>query len=97
MYLNQCYFGRGAYGVLAAAQLYFGKDIEELTVSDCAVLTGIPKNPSRYSPITHPDLALQRRNIVLESMKDFDKMSESVADSLKSLPLEITPTSTPVG
>ncbi|MGB2805399.1 MAG: PBP1A family penicillin-binding protein [Candidatus Zixiibacteriota bacterium] len=97
MYLNQCYFGRGAYGVQAAAQLYFGKDIEELAVSDCAVLTGIPKNPSRYSPITHPDLALQRRNIVLESMKDFDKMSESVADSLKSLPLEITTTSTPVG
>ncbi|NIM06749.1 MAG: hypothetical protein GTN65_14290, partial [Armatimonadetes bacterium] len=52
MYLNQCYFGRGAYGVQAAAQLYFGKDVEDLTVSDCAVLIGIPKNPSRYSPIT---------------------------------------------
>jgi len=97
MYLNQCYFGRGAYGVQAAAQLYFGKNVEDLTISDGAILIGIPKNPSRYSPITHPDLAFKRRNIVLESMKDFGKISKKLTDSLKSLPLEIHLTSTPVG
>ncbi len=97
MYLNQCYFGRGAYGVQAAAQLYFGKNVEDLTISEGAVLIAIPKNPSRYSPINHPDLALKRRNIVLESMKSFGKISREIADSLKSLPLEISPTSTPVG
>lgn len=97
MYLNQCYFGRGAYGVQAAAHLYFGKNVEDLIISECAILIGIPKNPSRYSPITHPELALKRRNIVLESTKDFGRISTKLADSLKSLPLEIYPTSTPVG
>ncbi len=97
MYLNQCYFGRGAYGVQAAAQLYFGKDVEELTVSDCAVLMGIPKNPSRYSPITNPELALGRRNVVLESMRGHGKLSPVLADSLKRLPLEISPTPAPLG
>lgn len=97
MYLNQCYFGSGAYGVEAAAQLYFSKNIEDLNISDCAVLVGIPKNPSRYSPIKHPDLALQRRNIVLRSMRDFGRISAELADSLRSLPLEIDPASAPVG
>jgi penicillin-binding protein 1A len=97
MYLNQCYFGSGAYGVEAAAQLYFGKTVEELSISDCAILVGIPKSPSRYSPINNPNLAQQRRNIVLESMANFGKISQKQADSLKSLPLEINPTSAPVG
>jgi penicillin-binding protein 1A len=91
MYLNQCYFGKGAYGVQAAAQLYFSKNVEDLSISECAILIGIPKNPSRYSPIDHPDLALARRNIVLESMKDFKKIPAELADSLKKLPLEINP------
>lgn len=97
MYLNQCYFGRGAYGIQAAAQLYFGKNVEDLTISDCAILVGIPKNPSRYSPIAHPDLSLGRRNVVLESMKRFGKLPPELADSLKNLPLEINPTSAPIG
>jgi penicillin-binding protein 1A len=97
MYLNQCYFGSGAYGVQAAAQLYFGKNVEDLNISDCAILVGIPKNPSRYSPINHPDLAFQRRNIVLRSMKDFGRISPELADSLAGLPLEINPASEPVG
>src|SRR4030067_2424418 len=51
MYLNQCNFGRGAYGIQAAAQLYFDKDVEELTLSDCAVLIGLLPAPHRYSPL----------------------------------------------
>ena len=97
MYLNQSYFGSGAYGVQAAAQLYFSKNVEDLNISECAVLIGIPKNPSRYSPIKHPDLAMQRRNVVLLSMKAFGKISAELSDSLRSLPLEIDPASEPVG
>ena len=97
MYLNQCYFGKGAYGVQAAAQLYFSKNVEDLSIPECAVLIGIPKNPGRYSPIDHPDLALARRNIVLEAMKDFKKISNELADSLKKLPLEINPSPVAIG
>ncbi len=97
MYLNQCYFGKGAYGVQAAALLYFNKNVEDLSVSECAVLIGIPKNPSRYSPIEHPKLAQQRRNIVLNAMRDFEKIPERLADSLKNLDLEIHPSSLPTG
>jgi penicillin-binding protein 1A len=97
MYLNQCYFGKGAYGVQAAAQLYFSKNVEDLSISECAILIGIPKNPSRYSPIDHPDLALARRNTVLESMKDYKKISKELADSLERLPLELNPSSLSAG
>jgi penicillin-binding protein 1A len=93
MYLNQCYFGKGAYGIQAAAQLYFSKNVDDLSISECAILIGIPKNPSRYSPIDHPDLALARRNIVLEAMKNFKKISKEEADSLEKLPLELDPSS----
>ena len=97
MYLNQCYFGKGAYGIQAAALRYFNKNVEDLFISECAVLIGIPKSPSRYSPIDHPKLAQLRRNIVLNAMRDFKKIPDELADSLKELPLEINPTSVPTG
>jgi penicillin-binding protein 1A len=97
LYLNQSYFGKGAYGVQAAAQLYFSKNVGDLNVSDCAILVSIPKNPTRYSPLTNPDLSIKRRNIVLESMKDFGKLTPHQADSLRSLPLEIHPSPAPLG
>ena len=97
MYLNQCYFGKGAYGVQAAALRYFNKNVEDLSISECAVLVGIPKNPSRYSPIDHPKLAQLRRNIVLNAMRDFKRISPELADSLKKHPLEISPTLVPTG
>lgn len=89
MYINQCYFGKGAYGIQAATQIYFSKEIEDLTISDCALLVGILKGPSRYSPTRYPHLALFRRNLVLNSMRDFEKLSGSLCDSLKGLPLEL--------
>jgi penicillin-binding protein 1A len=91
MYLNQNYFGRGAYGIQAAAQVYFSKDAWDLTLPDCAVLIGLLKAPNRYSPIDHPDRALNRRNIVFNSLVEYGKLSEEKADSLKRLPLEIDP------
>jgi penicillin-binding protein 1A len=97
MYLNQCYFGKGAYGIQAAALRYFNKNVEDLSISESAVLIGIPKNPSRYSPIDHPQLAQLRRNVVLNAMRDFKKIPEELADSLKELPLEINPSSVYAG
>ena len=67
-YLNQVYFGSSAYGAAAAALTYYNKPIEELNLAQCALLAGILKAPSRYSPLNHPELALERRNLVLSQM-----------------------------
>src|SRR5574341_1678184 len=91
MYLNQCNFGKGAYGIQAAAQLYFGKDVEELSVSDCAVLIGLLPAPNRYSPLNNLDYALTRRNVVLSRLAAERKITKSEADSLQKLPLTIAP------
>lgn len=90
MYLNQCYFGKGAYGIQAAAQLYFGKDVEELDLSDCAVLIGLLPAPNRYSPLNNPDLSRLRRDVVLRRLAARKNISEAQADSLQSLPLTIS-------
>src|SRR5574341_1163097 len=91
MYLNQCNFGKGAYGIQAAAQLYFGKDVEELSVSACAVLIGLLPAPNRYSPLNNLDYALTRRNVVLSRLAAERKITKSEADSLQKLPLTIAP------
>ena len=62
------YFGSGAYGVKSAAELFFGKSVENLTLAECALIAGMPKSPSRYSPWVDINLARQRRNIVLQQM-----------------------------
>jgi len=64
LYLNQHYFGKGAYGIEAAASTYFSKHASELTLPECAVLVGVLKSPNPYNPINHPDKAIRRRNIV---------------------------------
>ena len=64
LYLNQIYFGRGAYGVQAAAKTYFNKNVSDLTLSECALLAGIPKSPNYYSPFNDMQVAKQRRNLV---------------------------------
>lgn len=81
MYLNQQYFGHGAYGVQAAAQLYFSKDVEDLELTECALLAGLLKGPASYSPINHPEKALQRRNLVLRSMAECGHITATEADS----------------
>jgi 1A family penicillin-binding protein len=68
MYLNQVYFGNGAYGVEAAARTYFGKHASELTLSECAMLAGIPRSPNENNPINDPKQALFRRDTALHAM-----------------------------
>jgi penicillin-binding protein 1A len=68
IYLNQIYLGHGAYGVEAAAQTYFGKSVSELTLSEAAILAGLPQSPARNSPYTHMKNAKRRRRYVLKRM-----------------------------
>jgi penicillin-binding protein 1A len=68
LYLNQVYFGSGAYGVEAAARLFFGKTVRDLNLPECALIAGMPKAPSRYSPLADLKLATRRRDIVLKQM-----------------------------
>jgi penicillin-binding protein 1A len=89
LYLNQVYFGSGAYGVESAARIYFGKTVSDLDLSECALLAGLPKSPSRYSPLIDKDLALKRRNIVLKQMKDTGVISQAVFNIAKEEPLNL--------
>jgi penicillin-binding protein 1A len=68
IYLNQIYLGGGAYGVEAAAQVYFDKHVDRLTLAEITVLAGLPQAPSRYSPLAHPERALKRQRYVLNRM-----------------------------
>jgi penicillin-binding protein 1A len=69
-YLNQIYFGQGAYGVASAAQSYFGKDLAALTLAESAFLAGLPKSPSRFSPFTAYERAKKRQEHVLSRMEE---------------------------
>jgi penicillin-binding protein 1A len=77
LYLNQVYFGSGAYGVQSAAKIFFGKSVGDLSLAECALVAGMPKSPSRYSPLVNPDLAIKRRNTVLMQMRDTDIISDA--------------------
>ena len=70
MYLNQVYFGHGAYGIKSAAKLYFNKDVSELALEEGALIAGIPKAPSTYSPITNVEKSKERRDVILSLMGD---------------------------
>jgi len=90
LYLNQVYFGSGAYGAEAAAQLYFGKPVSTLNLSECALLAGMPQAPSRYSPLVNKPLALKRRNVVLRRMFKNGIIDPSQYDETVNRPLELS-------
>lgn len=77
LYLNKIYMGERAYGVAAAAQIYYGKTLNELTLPQIAMLAGLPQAPSRENPISNPKLALERRNHVLLRMYTNQHISKS--------------------
>src|SRR5262249_6965760 len=77
LYLNQIYFGGGAYGVEAAARLYFDKHARELNLAECALLAGLIRSPNRYSPVNSVEIARDRRATVLRRMKDLGFISEA--------------------
>jgi penicillin-binding protein 1A len=87
LYLNQVYFGRGAYGIEAAAKIYFGKTSNELTLDECAMLIGILKNPSGYDPLEHPEACKERRNLVLNNMLEENYINKEVFELAKNDPI----------
>ncbi|HYW30677.1 MAG TPA: PBP1A family penicillin-binding protein [Gemmatimonas sp.] len=89
LYLNQIYLGNGAYGIETASQRYFGKGVKDLTVSEAAVLAGLPKGPERYNPRRFADRAIQRRNTVLELMRRQNAINDADASLAKSYPLQL--------
>ena len=93
MYLNVNFFGSNAYGIQSAAQTYFSKNTEELTVEECAVLIGLLRAQSAYNPINNPQRGLQRRNIVLHAMIKEGYLTRAEYDSLKQIPLRLKPAS----
>lgn len=76
LYLNKIYLGKRAYGVAAAAQVYYGKSIDQLSLHQMAMIAGLPKAPSRYNPIVNPRRALLRRAYVLKRMRELDYIDE---------------------
>ena len=87
MYLNEIYLGEGAYGVKAAAKKYFNKDLSELTLGESAMMVGVIPLPSRYNPFAHPEMAKQRRALVLNSMLEMGFITEDEAKAAKEEPL----------
>jgi len=87
LYLNSVYFGHGRYGVQAASEHYFGKDVDNLDLDECAILIGLLPAPARYSPINHPDRSVIRRNLVLNVMYNQNYISDSEYDIVINKPL----------
>ena len=81
LYLNVIFFGQRAYGVAAAAETYFGKPLDQLTVAEAATLAGVPQAPSRYNPITNPQLATARRTYVLRRMRELGYIDAATAEA----------------
>lgn len=79
LYLNTIYFGHGAYGIKDAARIYFGKEVKDLNVSQCAMLAGLPQAPSVYDPITHPEEGIRRMAVVLTLMAQQEYISSEDA------------------
>lgn len=90
LYLNQIDLGNRAFGVEAAAQRYFGKSVRELNVAEAATLAGMPQAPSRYNPRRNPNLAVQRRNVVLTLLRDNGQLTRDELERWKGYPLRLS-------
>lgn len=90
MYLSYFDFLHNAVGIKSASQIYFnGKQPQDLTINDAAILVGMCKNPSLYNPVSHPERCESRRNVVLEQMRKSGYLTDAQMDSCKAIPLQI--------
>ncbi len=87
LYLNKIYLGYRSYGVAAAAKTYFGKELNQLTLSEMAVIAGLPKAPSTMNPLSSPKRALERRNVVLWRMLDQKYITQQEYDAALKEPI----------
>src|SRR5713101_6844482 len=91
MYLNQIYFGHGAFGVEAAARTFFCKGVSELTPAECVLLAGLPKAPSTYSPFDHSEASVRRRSVVLARMVDAGMLKPAQAKQIAGATIGLVP------
>lgn len=87
LYANQIFLGHGVYGFEAASRYYFSKPAKQLTLEEACLLAGLPKAPGYYSPINHPDRAVRRRNLVINSMLEDGKVTAEQAAIAKGKPI----------
>jgi penicillin-binding protein 1A len=87
LYLNKIYLGKRAYGIVAAAQVYYGKTLEELTLAQTAMIAGLPKAPSRYNPIINPNRALIRRDHIIRRMSQLGFINEEEYQAARAEPV----------
>ncbi len=88
MYLNVILMSGNRYGIVEGAEFYFNKDLDELTIADAALLAGIPQRPNAYNPFNNPELAEQRRNVVLSQMEKYGKITAEEAEEARNIPVE---------
>ncbi len=91
LYFNQIYYGHGAYGAETASQLYFGKPVDSLSLAEAAMIAGLPRGPSVYSPYDKPEACLKRRATVLNAMVESGCLSREQAEKAKNEPLRLKP------
>src|SRR6202051_4845149 len=89
LYANQIALGHGTYGFEAASQFYFSKPAKQLTLEEAALLAGLPKGPGIYSPINHPDRAMRRRTLVINSMLEDGKITAAQGADARSAPVAL--------
>jgi penicillin-binding protein 1A len=89
LYANQIFLGHGAYGFEAASEYYFSKPAKQLTLEEATLLAGLPKAPQYYSPITHPERAVKRRNLVLNAMLEDGKITAAQAAEARNKPIPL--------
>jgi penicillin-binding protein 1A len=87
LYFNKTFFGNRAYGAGAAAQVYYGKNLNELTLSEIATIAGLPKAPSNYNPLRHPEKAKERRNVVLGRMLTVGAIDQATYEDAIAQPI----------
>ncbi|MCI1821497.1 MAG: penicillin-binding protein 1A [Megasphaera sp.] len=89
MYMNQIYFGQGAYGIQTAAKTYFGKDVNELSLAQCAMLAGLPNSPNYYSPFNKLEIAKERQSVVIDQMVKYGYINQAEGEKAKKADLEL--------
>jgi penicillin-binding protein 1A len=87
VYMNQIYLGQRAYGFASAAHIYFGKDVKDLTLAECAMLAGLPKAPSAYNPVVNPKRAKVRQEYILTRMRELGFITQAQYDAAVKQPL----------
>lgn len=88
LYLNKIFLGQRAYGIAAAAEVYFGKDLKDLSIAEAALLAGIPKAPSQLNPVSNPERAGERRAYVLRRMRALDFIDQTGFETALATPVE---------